>query len=140
MGTVSNKDVLDPISSPGAIPAPIARYGCLTRQSQPVASPPVARPDSLAAAEHAARGAFRRPRARRPGADPHSELCQIAFETHDEKYCGHFLLRRADFTPHKLSIELDRPRDNFVSVTFAMVVTGLASQMVKTISGEIEPP
>ena len=48
--------------------------------------------------------------------DPDDDLCYV--ETHDEKYRGHFLLRRVDFTPQKLSIELDRPRDNFVSVTF----------------------
>ena len=63
-------------------------------------------------------------------------------EMHDEKYCGHFLLRRVDFTPQKLSIELDRPKDNLVSVTFAMAATEFAeaSQVVKIISGEIEPP
>ena len=63
-------------------------------------------------------------------------------ETHNEKYCGHFLLRRVDFTPQKLSIELDRPRDNLVSVTCAMAATEFAkaSQVVKIISGEIEPP
>ena len=53
-----------------------------------------------------------------------------------------FLLRRVDFTTQKLSIELDRPRDKFVSVTFAMVATEFAeaSQVVKIIIGEIEPP
>jgi hypothetical protein len=56
--------------------------------------------------------------------DPDDDRCYI--ETHDVKYCGHFLLRRVDFTPQKLSIELDRPRDNFVSVTFAMVATEFA--------------
>jgi hypothetical protein len=63
-------------------------------------------------------------------------------ETHDEKYCGHLLLRRVDFTPQKLAIELDRPRENLVSVTFAMAATEFAeaSQVVKIISGEIEPP
>ena len=72
--------------------------------------------------------------------DPDDNWCYI--ETHDEKYCGHFLLRRVDFAPQKLSIELDRPRDNFVSVTFAMVATEFAeaSQVVKIISGAIEPP
>ena len=71
--------------------------------------------------------------------DPDDDRWYI--ETHDEKYCGHFLLRRVDFTPHKLSIELDRPRDNFVNVTLAMVATEFAeaSQVVKIISGEIEP-
>ena len=53
-----------------------------------------------------------------------------------------FLLRRVDFTSQKLSIEIERPRDNFVSVTFAMVATEFAeaSQVVKIISGEIESP
>ena len=72
--------------------------------------------------------------------DPDDNWCYI--ETHDEKYCGHFLLRRVDFAPQKLSIELDRPRDDLVSVTFAMAATEFAeaSQVVKIISGEIEPP
>ena len=37
---------------------------------------------------------------------------------------------------------LDRPRDNLISVTFAMAATEFAetSQVVKIISGEIEPP
>jgi hypothetical protein len=72
--------------------------------------------------------------------DPGDDLCYI--ETHNENYRGHFLLRRVDFTPQKLSIELDRPRDNFVSVTLAMVETEFAeaSQVLKIISGEIEPP
>ena len=30
-------------------------------------------------------------------------------ETHDERYCGHFFLRRIEFTPARLAIELDRP-------------------------------
>src|SRR6516225_4015634 len=72
--------------------------------------------------------------------DLDDDRCYI--ETHDEKYCGHFLLRRVDFTPQKLSIELNRPRDNFVSVTFAMAAPEFAetSRVVKIISGEIEPP
>src|SRR5215469_10435379 len=72
--------------------------------------------------------------------DADDHRCDI--ETHDERYCGHFLLRRVDFTPQTLSIELDRSRDNFVSVTFAVVATEFAeaSQVVKIISGEIEPP
>ena len=71
--------------------------------------------------------------------DQDDNLCYI--ETHDEKYCGHFSLRRLDFTPQKLSIELERPRNNLVRVTFAMVAAEFAeaSQVVKIISGEIEP-
>jgi len=51
-------------------------------------------------------------------------------------------LRRIDFMPQKLSIELDRQRDNLVSVTFALAATEFAeaSQVVKIINGEIEPP
>ena len=72
--------------------------------------------------------------------DPDDDLCYV--ETHDEKYRGHFLLRRVDFTPQKLSIEIDRLRDYLISVTFAMVATEFAeaSQVIKIISGEIEPP
>ena len=72
--------------------------------------------------------------------DPDDDLCYI--ETHDEKYRGHFLLRRVDFTPQRLSIELDRPSDNLISVTFAMMATEFAeaSEVVKIITGEIEPP
>ena len=72
--------------------------------------------------------------------DPDDNWCYI--ETHDEKYCGHFILRRVDFMPQKLSIELDGPGDNLVSVIFAMGATEFAeaSQVVKIISGEIEPP
>jgi hypothetical protein len=72
--------------------------------------------------------------------DADDHRCYI--ESHDEKYCGHFRLRRFDFTPQKLSIELDRPRDNLVSVTFAVAATEFAevSEVVKIINGEIEPP
>ena len=72
--------------------------------------------------------------------DPDDNWCYI--ETHAEKYCGPFLLRRVDFAPRKLTIEVDRPKDNLVSVTFAMAATEFAeaSQVVKIIIGEIEPP
>jgi hypothetical protein len=41
-----------------------------------------------------------------------------------------------------LPIELNRAQDNLVSVTFAMAATEFteASQVVKIICGEIEPP
>ena len=71
--------------------------------------------------------------------DPDDDRCYI--ETHDERYCGHFLLRRVDFTPQKLSIELDRPRDNFVSVTFCDGGHRIRRSITggKDHSGEIEP-
>src|SRR5208282_3105069 len=62
-------------------------------------------------------------------------------ETHDEKYIGHFRLRRVEFTPEGLSIEFDRPSDNLVKVTFSMAVSDFeeASQVIKIISGEVDP-
>jgi hypothetical protein len=72
--------------------------------------------------------------------DPDDNWCYI--ETHDEKYRGHFLLRRVDFGPQKLSIEIDRPTDNLIKVTFAMAAAEFAeaSQVINIISGEVEPP
>ena len=61
-------------------------------------------------------------------------------ETHDEKYIGHFLLRRVEFTAGEVSIEFDRPSDNLVKVTFSMAVADFeeASQVIKIISGEVD--
>jgi hypothetical protein len=56
--------------------------------------------------------------------DSDDNWCHI--ETQVEKYCRYFLLRRVDFAPQKLSIEIDRPRDNLISVTFAMAATEFA--------------
>ena len=70
---------------------------------------------------------------------PYDDSCYV--ETHDERYCGHFLLRRIEFTPEKLAIELDRPTDNLVCITFGMAMSDFekASKVIKIISGEIEP-
>ena len=70
---------------------------------------------------------------------PPRARCYI--ETHDEKYIGHFRLRRVEFTPESLSIEFDRPSDNLVNVTFSMAVSDFeeASQIIKIISGEVDP-
>jgi hypothetical protein len=64
---------------------------------------------------------------------PDGGECYI--ETHDEKYVGHFLLRRVEFTSKTLLIEFDRPRDNLISVTFDMTVSDFkkASRVVKII-------
>ena len=64
---------------------------------------------------------------------PDGGECYI--ETHDEKYVGHFLLRRVEFTSKTLSIEFDRPTDNLISVTFDMAVSEFrkASRVVKII-------
>jgi hypothetical protein len=59
----------------------------------------------------------------------------------DEQYTGHFLLRRVEFTSQRLSIELDRPKDNRLSVTLTMAPSDFeeASRVVKIIAGQIEP-
>jgi hypothetical protein len=71
--------------------------------------------------------------------DPDDYLCYV--ETHDEKYIGYFFLRRVEFTLHGLSIELDRPNDNLLTVTFTMAPSDFeqASRVVKIIAGDIDP-
>jgi hypothetical protein len=71
--------------------------------------------------------------------DADDDLCHV--ETHDEKYTGHFLLRRVEFTSQRFSIELNRRKDNLVSVTFTMAPSDFeeASRVVKVIVGQIEP-
>jgi hypothetical protein len=41
--------------------------------------------------------------------DPRDNGCYI--ETHNPEYCGHFRVRRIEFTVERLLVELDRPRD-----------------------------
>lgn len=69
---------------------------------------------------------------------PQSEMPdgrEYYIETHDKNYCGHFRLRRVEFSPEKLSIEFDRPVDNVVDVTFDMTMADFknASRVVKMI-------
>jgi hypothetical protein len=70
--------------------------------------------------------------------EPDDHLCNV--ETHDENI-GHFFLRRVGFTLHRLSIELDRPNDNLLNVTFTMAPSDFekASRVVKIIADEIDP-
>jgi hypothetical protein len=54
---------------------------------------------------------------------------------------GTFVLRRVEFALHGLSIELDRPNDNLLNVTFTMAPSDFdeASRVVKIIAGDIDP-
>lgn len=72
--------------------------------------------------------------------DEDDGLCYI--ETHEEKYTGHFRLRRIDFSPSRVLVEIDRPRDNVVEVTFAMAASEFeqAARVVDIISGATEAP
>ncbi len=76
---------------------------------------------------------------RRQFEDPDDHLCYV--ETADKKYTGHFFLRRVEFTLHGLSIELDRPNDNLLTVTFTMAPSDFeeASRLVEIIASKIGP-
>jgi hypothetical protein len=71
--------------------------------------------------------------------DPRDNSCYI--ETHNPEYCGHFRGRRIEFTVERLLVELDRPRDNLISVTFSMAPADFeaASRVINGIAGQIEP-
>lgn len=62
-------------------------------------------------------------------------------ETYNREYSGHFLVRRVEFTPESLLLEFDRANDNLIRVTFRMPPAEFvkASEVIKIISGEIEP-
>ncbi len=49
---------------------------------------------------------------------PDGGRCTI--ETHDEKYIGKFRLRRIEFSSERLRVELPRPTDNVIEVTFRL--------------------
>ncbi len=70
--------------------------------------------------------------------DPDGGRCYI--ETHDEKYTGHFRLRRIDFSPSRIVLEIDRPKDNLVEVTLGMAISDFeqAAGVVDIISGAKE--
>ena len=67
---------------------------------------------------------------------PYDDRCYV--ETHDEKYRGHFLLRRIEFTPEKFAIELDRLSDNIVCITLSMAISDFedASKAINIVSGD----
>ena len=71
---------------------------------------------------------------------PDGGRCYI--ETHQEEYIGHFQVRRIDFRPDGISVEIGRSRDNFIDVTFHLTTSAFEEAMpvLKIISGEIEPP
>jgi hypothetical protein len=65
---------------------------------------------------------------------------RCSLETHDEKYTGHFRLRRSELAPDRLLIEIDRSREHEVHVTFSLAAADVeaARRVVNVISGEIE--
>jgi len=71
--------------------------------------------------------------------DSEDHTCCI--ETHDRKYCGYFLLRRIEFTPERLLVEIDRPSNDLIGITFRLTPRQYAeaSRVMKIISGDIEP-
>lgn len=71
--------------------------------------------------------------------DPDGGLCYV--ETHDEKYIGHFRVRRIDLSPTRIVLEIDRPEANVVEVTFDMASSEFKplARVVDIITGAIEP-
>ena len=65
---------------------------------------------------------------------------RCSLETHDEKYTGHFRLRRIELAPDRLLIEIDRSREHEVHVTFSLAAADVeaARRVVNVISGEIK--
>ena len=70
---------------------------------------------------------------------PDGGKCYI--ETHNEEYIGHFRVRRVDFRPDGISIEIGRSRNKIIDVTFSMTASAFeaALPVLKIISGEIDP-
>jgi len=71
---------------------------------------------------------------------PDGGECYI--ETHNEENIGHFRVRRIDFRPDGISVEIGRSKNNFVTVTFRITTSAFeeALPILKIISGEKEPP
>ena len=60
----------------------------------------------------------------------------MTISTSDIFFCAEF-----ELTPEGLSIEVDRPSNNLISVTFSITISDFeeALQVARIISGEIEP-
>jgi hypothetical protein len=75
---------------------------------------------------------------------PWARMCRAAYFVYPERReSAGLFARAASARNHTLGVRpAARPTDNFVGVTFAMMVTELAeaSQVIKIINGEIEPP
>jgi hypothetical protein len=71
---------------------------------------------------------------------PDDGRCYI--ETHDEQYTGHFRLRRIEFAPDRIVVELDRSGQNVVQVTFRLAASDFEEvrRVVNGISGKREAP
>ncbi len=72
--------------------------------------------------------------------DPDGGRCYV--ETHDEKYIGHFRLRRVEFSPSRFLLEIDRQKANVVEVTFSIEAAEFKRvvRVVDIISGAVEAP
>ena len=71
---------------------------------------------------------------------PDAGRCYI--ETHDENYTGHFRLRRLEFSSSRILVEIGRPKNNQIEVTFALTPIEFeqASEVIAIIRGNKEAP
>ena len=70
--------------------------------------------------------------------DPDGGVCDL--ETHDEKYIGHFGLRRIDLAPSRILVEIDRLKANLVEASFDMARSAFrrVARVVDVIRGAKE--
>jgi hypothetical protein len=61
-------------------------------------------------------------------------------EMHDQKYIGHFRIRRFELSVSSIVLEIDRPKDNIVKVTFAIAACEFEelTHVVGVINGDLE--
>ena len=66
---------------------------------------------------------------------PDDGECYI--ETHNEEYIGHFRLRRIEFSQTGISVEIDRPANKDIHVTFTMTTAEFegVAPVLRIISG-----
>ena len=71
---------------------------------------------------------------------PDGGRCYV--ETYDERYTGHFRLRRLEFTAGAVAIELDRSGENVVEVMFPRLSAAefrQVSHVLRIINGDEDP-
>ncbi|MSQ51524.1 MAG: hypothetical protein EXR28_06515 [Betaproteobacteria bacterium] len=71
---------------------------------------------------------------------PDAGRCCI--ETPDKNYIGHFRLRRLEFSSSRILVEISRPKNNQIEVTFAITPIEFeqASEVIATIRGSSNGP
>jgi hypothetical protein len=72
--------------------------------------------------------------------EPDGGRCYV--ETRDENYIGHFRIRRIDLSFSRIVLEIDRPKDSVVEISFAIASSDFkeVARFAGIISGVVEAP